>query len=120
MMSVLLDRLNSLLPKPLVFALYGSLGCLLAALVVGEPLWWCLAPSPPPPPKPVVIKKQSPAPSGPIRHVVRRGDNLKSLAVQYYGRSEKWVEIYEVNRRSIGPDGELAEGQVLVIPEGDR
>ena len=77
-------------------------------------------PPPPPPPKPVVIKKQSPAPSGPIRHVVRRGDNLKSLAVQYYGRSEKWVEIYEVNRRSIGPDGELAEGQVLVIPEGDR
>ncbi|MFA5140216.1 MAG: LysM peptidoglycan-binding domain-containing protein [Elusimicrobiota bacterium] len=79
-----------------------------------------LTPPPPPPPKPVIIRKQAPAPSGPIRHIVKHGDNLKSLAAQYYGRPEKWVEIYEVNRYSIGPEGELTVGQVLIIPEGGR
>src|SRR5262245_24193651 len=40
------------LPKPLLFALYGALGGLLGAVLLGEPLWRLLQPPPPPPPPP--------------------------------------------------------------------
>jgi hypothetical protein len=42
----------AVLPKPLLFALYGALGGLLGALVFAEPLYRVLTPPPPPPPPP--------------------------------------------------------------------
>jgi Mg-chelatase subunit ChlD len=42
-------RLLAILPKPILFGLYGAIGGLLGALVFGEPAWQILKP---PPPKP--------------------------------------------------------------------
>jgi hypothetical protein len=45
----------AVLPKPVLFGLYGGIGGLLGALVFGELVWWLLQP---PPPKPVVAEPQ--------------------------------------------------------------
>jgi hypothetical protein len=39
----------AILPKPILFGLYGAIGGLLGALVFGEPAWQILRPPPPPP-----------------------------------------------------------------------
>lgn len=44
-MKSLLIRLQQTLPKPLLFGLYGSLGGLLGALLLGEFLWALLRPA---------------------------------------------------------------------------
>lgn len=51
-----------------------------------------------------------------IRHVVRKGDTLQSIAEKYYGDSKYWNEIYQVNRENIGRGGALKPDQVLIIP----
>jgi uncharacterized protein YegL len=45
-------KMLAVLPKPALFGLYGALGGLLGALVLGELLWWLLQPPPPKPPEP--------------------------------------------------------------------
>lgn len=62
-------------------------------------------------------KKGPPPPAWPKRHVVKRGDNLRSLAVQYYGDSKGWIDIYKANRRVIGPEGDLPIGRRIIIPK---
>ncbi|MFH1368941.1 MAG: LysM peptidoglycan-binding domain-containing protein [Elusimicrobiota bacterium] len=51
-----------------------------------------------------------------IRHVVKRGDTLQSIAEKYYGDAKYWDEIYQINRKNIGRGGALKPDQVLVIP----
>ncbi|MDB5385538.1 MAG: von Willebrand factor type domain protein, partial [Planctomycetaceae bacterium] len=51
-MSALITRLQRTLPKPVLFGLYGAIGALLGALILGEALWAAL--KPPPPPGPVL------------------------------------------------------------------
>lgn len=51
-----------------------------------------------------------------IKHVIKRGDTLQSLARRYYGDSKYWNEIYQVNKNKIGRGGALKRGQVLIIP----
>lgn len=47
------------------------------------------------------------------RHLVRQGDNLQRLAVQYYGHADSWRRIYEHNGlRST----DLVVGTVIEIP----
>ena len=48
-------------PKPVVFGLYGALGGLLGAILLGEPVWAFLKPPPPPPPEPRLVMTVSPA-----------------------------------------------------------
>jgi hypothetical protein len=47
-----LRALQQCLPKNLLFGLYGAVGALLGALIVGELFWRLLVPPPPPPPPP--------------------------------------------------------------------
>ena len=57
-MKNLLARIHRSVPKPALFALYGSLGGLVGAFCAGEPLWGLLKPPAaiaPPPPPPIVI-----------------------------------------------------------------
>ncbi|MEZ5428138.1 MAG: LysM peptidoglycan-binding domain-containing protein [Pyrinomonadaceae bacterium] len=52
-------------------------------------------------------------------HVVKQGDWLSKIAMQYYGDMNKWPVIYNhpENRRTIGPDYNLIKpGQRLIIP----
>lgn len=48
-------------PKPIVFGVYGALGGLLGALLLGEPVWAILKPPPPPKPQARVAVTVSPA-----------------------------------------------------------
>ena len=51
-MADFLRTVQKALPKPILFGLYGALGGLLGALLLGEPLWSLLRPPPPPPAPP--------------------------------------------------------------------
>jgi hypothetical protein len=66
-------------------------------------------------------KPQTPGPgNGQQRiHIVKRGDWLSKIAIEYYGDMNKWKVIYDhpENRRKIGSNPDLIEpGQQLVIP----
>lgn len=54
-------KLLSGLPKPILFGLYGAIGGLLGAVLLGEPAWHLLKPPPPPPPAPQVAVTASPS-----------------------------------------------------------
>jgi hypothetical protein len=47
-----MNNILSKLPKPVRFGLFGALGGLFGALLLGELLWWMLEPPAPPPPGP--------------------------------------------------------------------
>lgn len=53
-------------------------------------------------------------------HVVSEGETLSGIALEYYGSAakEKWMKIYEFNKRVIGDNPNLIKpGQRLRIPE---
>jgi nucleoid-associated protein YgaU len=52
-----------------------------------------------------------------LRHTVKQGETLFSLARQYYGNAEKSLDIYRVNRNVLQAPDELAPGMVLTIPD---
>lgn len=52
----------------------------------------------------------------PRAHVVRAGDTLWSIAVEYYEDGYRARSIYEANRDQIGDPANLRAGQELVIP----
>lgn len=54
-------------------------------------------------------------PRGTIKHVVRRGETLASLARNYLGDAELWQRIMDVNSTLTRPQ-DLREGQVILIP----
>ncbi len=52
-------------------------------------------------------------------HIVKSGDWLSKIAIQYYGDMNKWKTIYEVpqNKATIGSNPDLIKpGQQLIIP----
>ena len=50
-------------------------------------------------------------------YVVKPGDNLWSIAEQYYGTGFKWDTIYHANSGQIGGNpNAISAGQVLAIP----
>jgi LysM repeat protein len=57
------------------------------------------------------------AASGALRHTVADGDTLSKLAAQYLGRSEAYLEIYELNRDVLTSPDLLPIGAVLKIPQ---
>lgn len=53
----------------------------------------------------------------PVEHVlVEHGDTLSYIALNYYGESARWTEIYAANRDVISDPDLIFPGQVLVIP----
>ena len=70
-----------------------------------------------------VAKRPAPPPpaeeaSRPV-HTVRRGQNLTSIARQYYGEGGErlWRRIWEANKGALPDPHRLTEGQELVIPQ---
>ena len=50
-------------------------------------------------------------------YTIKSGDNLSSIAKQFYGSVSKWELIYQANRDAIGDDpGRLKLGTKLLIP----
>jgi nucleoid-associated protein YgaU len=49
-------------------------------------------------------------------HIVREGETLFSLAEQYYGDKEKFIELYQANRDVLKAPDPLVPGTDLVIP----
>lgn len=50
-------------------------------------------------------------------HTVEHGETLQSLAHDYYGDRDKYVEIYRANRKLIPEPEQINPGTVLVIPD---
>lgn len=65
-------------------------------------------PTRPPAQKPTTKKKT---------HVVKSGDTLQKISKKYYGKTTKWRDIYNANKKIIGPNPNVIKpGQKLVIP----
>ena len=56
----------------------------------------------------------------PWAYHVQPGDTLIGLADKYYGNSERWHDIYELNSDRLGRAGDLTVGQVLFMPARTR
>jgi 5'-nucleotidase len=56
-------------------------------------------------------------PANLVRHTVREGDTLFSLAKQYYQDDRRFVDIYQANREMLPSPTRLTPGTVLVIPD---
>ncbi len=57
--------------------------------------------------------------SGPQSLIIRRGDNLWTIARRLYGRGIRYSTIYQANVDQIRNPDLIYPGQVFVIPEGD-
>lgn len=56
-------------------------------------------------------------PAEPTEHTVVSGDNLSMIAKKYYGDANRWQEIYEANKTTIGANpSAIRAGMVLKIP----
>src|SRR5690606_41733792 len=52
--------------------------------------------------------------------IIRRGDNLWSIARRVYGEGIKYTTIYEANTGQIRDPDRIYPGQVFELPEGLR
>jgi len=53
-------------------------------------------------------------------YVVRRGDNLWTIAKSAYGRGSAWVKIWRTNEKKVPDFDVLVAGQELVLPPDPR
>jgi nucleoid-associated protein YgaU len=67
--------------------------------------------------RPTALHKEAVAEPETRRHTVKDGDTLFSLAQEYYGDKERFLDIYRANREVLKSPDQLAPGTVLVIPE---
>ena len=49
-------------------------------------------------------------------HVVTAGENLRKIALEYYGDAKKWRVIYEANLGRIMDPKKIQAGQKFIIP----
>ena len=49
---------------------------------------------------------------------MEKGDNLSTIAKQFYGRQD-WKRIYDANRDQLDNPDRIKPGQVLKIPQDD-
>jgi len=54
--------------------------------------------------------------SGSTEHVVKAGDTLSHLALQYYGNARKWQQIYEANKETMKNPNYIYIGQKVIVP----
>lgn len=50
------------------------------------------------------------------KYKVKKGESLRTIAIQLYGNKDKWILIYNANRDRINNPDLLTPGQVLDIP----
>lgn len=50
-------------------------------------------------------------------YTVAKGDNLSKIAMQFYGTSSRYREIFEANRPMLADPDKIYPGQVLRIPQ---
>jgi nucleoid-associated protein YgaU len=63
----------------------------------------------------------SSAPAGGRTYAVQEGDTLYDIARYELGKAARWVEIYELNRNTLGKDFDyLTPGMQLALPNKDR
>jgi nucleoid-associated protein YgaU len=67
--------------------------------------------------RPTALRKDADAEPQGRRHTVKDGDTLFSLAEEYYGDKERFLNIYQANRAALKSPDQLPAGTVLVIPE---
>ena len=71
----------------------------------------------PPKETPLAIQRGEPTETGVVIHVVRSGETLSDIAVEYLGKASRWQEIHDANREVIGDDpARLTVGMELRIP----
>ena len=56
--------------------------------------------------------------TGEQTYTVEKGDNLSTIAKQFYGRQD-WKRIYDANRDQLDDPDRIKPGQVLKIPPKD-
>ena len=56
--------------------------------------------------------------NGERTYTVEKGDNLSTIAKQFYGRQD-WKRIYDANRDQLDDPDRIKPGQVLKIPQDD-
>lgn len=61
----------------------------------------------------------SDAPSEPVFHEVKKGDNLWKIAEKHYGNGSKYPEIFEANKPMLKDPDLIYPGQMLRIPALD-
>lgn len=62
-------------------------------------------------------QERPPSREKPRYHIVQKGDTLSEIAQKYYGNSNTWRTIYNINRKIIGPNPNLLkEGMKLILP----
>ncbi len=59
---------------------------------------------------------ENPPPSGGQTYIVRPGDTLGKISLQFYGTSQRYMDIYEANRDILSSPSSVAVGQELRIP----
>ncbi len=62
------------------------------------------------------MQNRDDGPTFPRQHRVQLGDDLRSIAGQYYGDPDRWPEVFTANRAALGNEPILLPGQSLVIP----
>ncbi len=82
--------------------------------------------TPPPAPKSAASAQPQPQPktatpaaapvAGGKRHIVRPGENLSQISMQYYKTRSKWRDIYAANRGVMKSETDLKVGMALRIP----
>lgn len=77
------------------------------------------APSPKPAPKPgprPQPKKDTPKPPEYRIYVVQRGDTLTTIARRLYGKTSRWLDIFQLNRDQLDSPDLIYEGMELRVP----
>ncbi|MCX5736924.1 MAG: LysM peptidoglycan-binding domain-containing protein [Proteobacteria bacterium] len=59
----------------------------------------------------------APKPAEARTYTVAAGDNLSKIAKHLYGDANRWNEIFEANKDTIGNPDRIKVGQVLRLPE---
>lgn len=65
-------------------------------------------------PEPVTVKV--PDIKAPVKHIVKKGENLSKISKHYYGVEHRWTEIYEANKSKISRPDLIQPGLELTIP----
>jgi LysM repeat protein len=76
-------------------------------------------PPAPPQPKPAPKPEPKPDPKNPGgTYTVKPGDSLSGIAGRVLGNSNRWREIFELNRDRLSDPNKIFPGQVLKLPGG--